>query len=264
MKRALRTARQYLSTNYALMLEYRAEIFIWVLTGVLPFIMMGVWMKAAQGGGFDLQPVQVARYFIAVFIVRQFTIVWVIWEFEMGVVEGRLSSMLLKPIDPVWGYVAMHLSEQLTRLPFWLVIVGGVFLAYPQARWTPHAAAVGLAVLAIALAFVLRFLLQYTFAMLAFWIERASSLEQLSFLPYLFLSGYVAPLAVYPASVRTFAELTPFPYMVAFPAQLLMETPGQTPPLQGFSVMLAWIALLFLANRWLWRRGLAQYSGMGA
>ena len=171
------------------MMEYRAEILLWVLVGCFPFIMMGVWAKATGNGAYAMNPTQVIQYFIAVFIVRQFTIVWVIWEFERAVVEGQLSSMLLKPIDPVWSFVAMHFSEQASRLPFWAGIVVVAFCCWPQAIWVPHVGTLALGILAIVLAFTLRFVLQYTFAMLSFWIERASAIEQLSFLPYMFLSG---------------------------------------------------------------------------
>jgi ABC-2 type transport system permease protein len=33
---------------------------------------------------------------------------------------------------------------------------------------------------------------------------------------------------------------------------------------QGFLVMIGWILFFLALNRWLWRRGLRQYSGMGA
>ncbi|CCQ61415.1 similar to ABC-type uncharacterized transport system permease component [Crocosphaera watsonii WH 0401] len=42
----------FLSVYYAHMLEYRAEIFFWVLSGSLPIILMGVWIQASQGGDF--------------------------------------------------------------------------------------------------------------------------------------------------------------------------------------------------------------------
>jgi len=49
----------------------------------------GVWIEAAQGGQW-LGP-WTLPYFLAVFIIRQSTVVWVIYEFEKEVVEGRLS-----------------------------------------------------------------------------------------------------------------------------------------------------------------------------
>jgi len=33
---------------------------------------------------------------------------------------------------------------------------------------------------------------------------------------------------------------------------------------QGFLVLGAWLMLFFVLNRWLWRKGLQRFSGMGA
>jgi ABC-2 type transport system permease protein len=137
MNRVITKAKAFLLVYYAYMLEYRAELFLWALSGTLPLILMGVWTKASAQGQFGLNPGEFARYFLIVFLIRQFTVVWVIWEFEKEVVEGRLSPRLLQPIDPVWHHVASHLSERLARLPFALALVGLFFLLYPQAIWVP-------------------------------------------------------------------------------------------------------------------------------
>lgn len=189
----VRKARTLLWVYYAYMVEYRAELILWVLSGSLPLILMGVWIEAAQGGQFGLQPVEFARYFLAAFIARQFTVVWVVWEFEKEVVEGRLSPRLLQPMDPVWHHVASHISERLARLPFMVFLVLLFFALYPQAFWVPSLGQGLLFLVAIALAFVLRFLIQYTFALVAFWTERASAIEQFWMLFFLFLSGLIAP-----------------------------------------------------------------------
>lgn len=262
MNRAMRKAQAFLSVYYAHMLEYRAELLLWALSGTLPLILLGVWTKASQNGQFGLEPADFARYFLAVFLVRQFNVVWVVWEFEKEVVQGRLSPRLLQPIDPAWHHVAMHLSERIARLPFVVVLVGLFFLLYPQAVWLPSLSRVLLFVPVVALAFTVRFLMQYTFALLAFWTERASAIEQFSFLFYLFLSGMIAPLEVFPPAVREVAQWTPFPYLIHFPAAILIGLPVDI--VRGILVMLGWSLLFFIVNRWLWRKGLKQYSGMGA
>jgi ABC-2 type transport system permease protein len=258
----MRKAQAFLSVYYAHMLEYRAELLLWALSGTLPLILLGVWTKASQNGQFGLEPTDFARYFATVFFVRQFNIVWVVWEFEKEVVQGRLSPRLLQPVDPVWHHVAMHLSERFARLPFTLVLVGLFFLLYPQAIWLPNLGRVLLFVPVVALAFTVRFLMQYTFALFAFWTERASAIEQFSFLFYLFLSGMIAPLEVFPPAVREVAQWTPFPYLIHFPAAILIGLPVDI--VRGILVMLGWSLLFFILNRWLWRKGLKQYSGMGA
>jgi ABC-2 type transport system permease protein len=262
VKKIIRKILTLLSVYYAYMVEYRAELILWVLSGALPIILMGVWIQAAQGGEFGLTPGDFARYFITVFFVRQVTVVWVIWEFEKEIVEGKLSSRLLQPLDPVWRHVAAHLSERVARLPFAVLLVFLFFTLYPQAVWLPSWWQLLLFCLACILAFILRFVIQYTFAMFAFWTERASALENFWFLFYLFLSGLIAPLDVFPETVRTVVMFTPFPYLIHFPVSLLVGLPVDVAG--GFLAILAWIFIFFALNRLLWRGGLKRYSGMGA
>lgn len=259
---ALRVGRTLLSVHYAYMLEYRAELYLWALSGSLPLILMGVWVQASQGGAFALGPVQFARYFLTVFMVRQFTVVWVIWEFEREVVEGKLSFRLLQPLDPGWHHFLSHLAERFARLPFVVGLVGLFYVLYPQAFWWPTLAQGLEFSLALMLAFGLRFMVQYALSMLAFWTERATAIEQVWFLFYLFLSGIVAPLDVFPPAVQAIAQWTPFPYLVYFPTALLVGLPVNVA--QGFGVMLGWLVLFWGLQRLLWRWGLQQYSGMGA
>jgi ABC-2 type transport system permease protein len=262
MNQVFRTTKALVSVYYAYMVEYRAELFLWALSGSLPFILMGVWMEAAQGNQFGLGPLEFARYFLAAFITRQFTIVWVIWDFEKEVLSGRLSNNLLQPIDPVWRHFAAHFSERFARLPFAVALVGLFFLLYPQSFWVPNLTTILVFLGVVFFAFALRFLIQHTLAMCAFWTERASALEEFWSLFYLFLSGLIAPLEVFPPTIREIALWTPFPYLVHFPASLLAGLPVDVG--RGVLMMLTWSLLFLGLNRWLWRKGLKEYSGMGA
>ncbi len=67
MKYLFRVFQTLLLTYYAYMVEYRAELLLWALSGCLPFILLGVWTQAAQQGNFGLTATEFARYFLAVF-----------------------------------------------------------------------------------------------------------------------------------------------------------------------------------------------------
>lgn len=262
MKKPLKKIQTLLTVYYAYMVEYRSELILWVLSGSLPIILMGVWIKAAAGGNFSLNSLDFARYFFAVFLARQLTVVWVIYEFEKEVVEGKLSPRLLQPIDPVFHHLAGHISERFARLPFVFLLIGFFFILYPQAFWIPTLPNLLLFILAALLVFALRFLIQYTLAMLAFWTERATALENFWLLFFLFLSGMIAPLEVFPEAVRNIAMMTPFPYLINFPASILVGLPVDLT--RGFLSIIAWFMIFLGANRLLWRAGLKRYSGMGA
>jgi ABC-2 type transport system permease protein len=264
MTQVFRKFRILLGVFYANMLQYRAEMYLWVLSGIMPFFMMGLWMKVSAGSGYSITPVDFARYYLAVFIVRQVTLVWVVWEFEFHVVQGRLSPYLLQPMNPAWRFVLSHIGERFARFPFLVAMVIIFFLIYPTAVWVPRWYDAVLAVMAMIVAFAVRFIMQYTFAMIAFWAERANRIEDLWFLSYLFLSGFMAPLDVFPPLVRTIALWTPFPYLVYMPAQLLTGRCDPGMIVYGFPVMIAW-GSFFLGIWWIaWKRGLRHYSAMGA
>lgn len=262
LARPWRIARVFSVIYYAYMVEYRAELILWMLSGSFPLILMGLWNQAAQSGEIGLQPVEFIRYFLAVFLARQFTVVWVIWEFEKEVVQGKLSPLLLQPIDPVWRHFFSHFAERFARLPFAILLIGLFFWLYPDAIWMPTRYGWFWGLIAIALSFCLRFIMQYTFAMLAFWVERATAIQQFWYLFYIFLSGMIAPLELFPPAVREFVLWTPFPYLIYFPASLLVGLPVELG--RGLVTILFWGGVSLLINRWLWRRGLKHYSGMGA
>lgn len=271
----LRVARTLWTVQFAYMAEYRAEIALWALSGVLPFIMLGLWSAAGAGEGaggavlqLGLSPAELGRYFLCAFVARQFSVVWVVWQFEEDALQGRLSPYLLQPLHPLWRYVAAHQAEQATRLPFVLLIASGFVLLQPHTFAWPGPARVVLGVMAVGLAFAINFLLQSLIATLCFWSERASALERLLYVPYVFLSGLVAPLQAFPPELRRLALHTPFPYLIGFPAQLLAGTPmGEGQPFAlagGFAAMALWIGVLLPLLVLLWRAGVRRYSAMGA
>ena len=224
--------------------------------------MLGVWSGSGAAAAAGLSAQQLSHYFMAAFVVRQFTVVWLIQVFEDDALQGRLSPFLLQPLSPLWRYLAAHFSEQASRIPFVAVMLLAVGLAAPGLLWLPSAGTLLLGILAIVSAFLLRFLLQVLVTTLCFWSERAAALDRLLMIPYLFLSGLVAPLDTFPPALRRLALATPFPWMVDFPARLLAGEPVNVA--LGFAAIAAWCLLLLPIGHWLWRAGLRRYSAMGA
>ncbi len=260
----LRRLRGLLRVSYAYMNEYRAELVLWALANSLSFILMGVWKSAAERGSFALGAVDVVRYFLAVFVVRQLTVVWVIWELEQQVVSGKLAPLLLQPVDIVWRHLMAHVAERFARLPFSAALVALFFVLYPRAWWVPSPSTFALFCLLCLCAFLLRFAMQYTIALGCFWTERASSIEMVSFLFYMFLGGALAPLDFFPAPMREAIMYTPFPYLIWFPCRVLLGDVDGAQIARAFLTMGAWFTVFVVINRVLWRAGLRRFSAMGA
>ena len=257
-----RVIKTLLTTQYANMLEYRIEIALWALSGVLPFIMLTLWSQNDAGSTFGLSSIQLGRYFLSAFLVRQFSVVWVVFSFEEDALLGKLSPYLLQPLHPLWRYVSAHLGEQFTRLPFAIAIAMIFFIFNPKSFWIPSITQFILAWASTIFAFTIAFLLQSLIAGLCFWNEKASALERLLFVPYLFLSGLLAPLASFPEPISKIAFWTPFPYLINFPAKILSGLDVDL--LNGFLAQIVWIAILLPLVLMIWQAGVRHYTAMGA
>ena len=249
-------------SQFSLMLEYRAEIALWALSGLLPLIMLSIWNESTIISSLNLTNEFIIRYFISAFIVRQFTAVWVMVTFEEDFIEGKLSSYLLQPLHPFFRYLFSHIAEQISRIPFVLIILLIVFLFNPDFFWLPGLKNSIFFVLATFLSFLVRFFIHWAFSCICFWSERASAIERLLLIPYFFLSGMVAPLESFPIVIRNFALCTPFPYILDFPSRILSTSESNL--LSGFTFQLLWIVIFYFIGSILWKFGVEKYSAMGS
>ena len=110
--------------------------------------------------------------------------------------------------------------------------------------------------------FLIQFLIQSIIACLCFWTEKASSIERLLFIPTLFLSGLLAPVQSFPEYVKSWIYLTPFPYLIDFPASLISG--NRTNTIIGFAMQILWILILFPVFRKIWFEGTKKYTAMGS
>ena len=145
----------------------------------------------------------------------------------------------------------------------WITIITLVFfLFYPESIWLPSIGIFLLSCIATFLSFIIQFLIQSIIACLCFWTEKASSVERLLFIPTLLLSWLLAPVISFPDSVKSWIYITPFPYLIDFPANLLSGNITNVIP--GFVMQIFWISIFFPLFKRTWLMGTKKYSAMGS
>ena len=251
-----------LKVQYSNMLEYRVEIALWAISGIIPFFMLNIWTNNNLNESIKISDIMLSRYFLCAFFVRQFSVVWVVFSFEEDSLLGRVSPYLIQPLNPFFRYFAQHIAEQITRFPFALIIAFFFFIFNPESIWIPNLSILFLSTISTFLSFLIQFLIQSIVACFCFWTEKASSIERLLFIPTLFLSGLLAPVASFPEYVKSWVYLTPFPYLIDFPANLLSG--NKTNVFGGLSMQILWIVFLFLVFRKIWSAGTKKYTAMGS
>ncbi len=258
---------QQFKTTFASMLQYRASLFIWMIGQVLePLIYLVVWstVSASSGGSVgDYTAAGFAAYYIVFMLVNQMTYTWIMYEYEYRIREGLLSPALLRPVHPIHADVADNVSSKLVTLPVMLLIALGLALLFkPSAN--PQLWSILLFIPAIFLAFLLRFLVEWSLAQAAFWTTRVGAINQVYFVLLLFLSGQIAPLTLFPRPIQVLAAVLPFQWMVGFPVELVL---GRLTPLQaltGIGAQVIWLGISLVLVRVVWRAGVRIYSAVGA
>jgi ABC-2 type transport system permease protein len=136
------------------------------------------------------------------------------YDLMNAVHSGEVATDLLKPM----GLVSFWLARDVGRAAVALLLRGITIMAlyalffemvHPTSLGQATAVAISL-VLALLISFGFRFLLNLA----AFWSPNARGIGRFGFTLSWFFSGFLMPLAFFPAWVQQIAYLTPFPYML--------------------------------------------------
>jgi ABC-2 type transport system permease protein len=263
--RFLRQLAAYFRASWGAILEYRVSLVIWMATGALPLVMMGVWLSLSAGGpigGYSSS--DFVAYYLAAIFVRQMTAVWVAWELDRQIRLGELSPLLLRPINPLWDHISVHLADKVFRLPILLPLLALAALISPGQQYHLTMGRVALFLLATFGAWAMVFTSHYCCGLLAFWISQATALSEIWYGIRMLLSGVVAPLALFPPGLARVAQGLPFRFMLSFPVEILMGHLSAGEIGMGFLWQGMWLTAFSLLLIILWRRGLRVYSAVGA
>lgn len=277
MRHALRAFMAFLRSGISLMLQYRGEILLWAIWGLVnPAVLYAMWTAAAAsnaGGmvaGFDRG--DIAAYYFIIMIVGHVTAAWDTYEMGYFVRTGKLSPLLLRPVLPIWQAMAGNLSYKIATLafvvPMWVAFAWVIKPTFHAEAWQ-----IGLGIIALVLAGLLNFLLGYVVSLVAFWAIKLDAVGEIYFGLGMFLGGRFAMMEALPHSIRVIAETMPFRWIYAFPTQLLMGR-GYNPTAvssntimpadawAGIGMQLAWIAFSVVAFRILWAAAVKRYTAV--
>ena len=102
--------------SLAVMLQYRVASVVWMIGAILdPLIFLVVWSTAARSSGGrvgDMDPHDVAAYYIVLMLVSHLTFSWIHEVFQYRVQFGSLTFELLRPVHPIRADIAVPLNPR--------------------------------------------------------------------------------------------------------------------------------------------------------
>jgi ABC-2 type transport system permease protein len=206
VRRLLRAYGALLRASWAKALEYRAQVVLWVISGIFPLVMMAVWLAVVDEAGpvSGWGRVDFISYYVGAAVVLQFTGSWVLWDWDDDIRLGSLSLKLVKPLDPVHHFLTDMLGFKLFVLAVLVPVVSLIAWLSPDISYALTPARAALFALACLAGLAVSTLMATAFAMISFWSTQSSNVFSLVFGVGQFLSGWMSRSpSSNPASARS-------------------------------------------------------------
>ncbi len=104
------------------------------------------------------------------------------------------------------------------------------------------------------------FSLQFLTGVLAFWLEETWVIRVLLIHLGSFLSGAIIPLDLFPQTIRSLIDYTPFPYVNYYPVKMIMSGSFSW---NAATMLVLWILIFSFLSFYTWRKGIKEYTAAG-
>lgn len=254
--------------NWSEQWQYRANLMMYLLYWLVsPVVYLAVWITIAnsQGSVNGLTANDFVTYYLTLLIVDQLTSDITIHVLAYKILDGTLSSDLLRPVHPVLTNVlvyniAFKALTFIVLIPIWILL----FLLFRPDYSAITPASLLLTVPAVILGFSISFLLGATITCLAFWTARVGSISEFFFALITLFSGQFVPLQLMPPVIQTVASYLPFQMYRYVPIEILLNNLAPEVILRDFVVGGVWLVIAMLLFRWIWSAGIKRFSAVGA
>jgi viologen exporter family transport system permease protein len=233
---------------------YRAATLAGVFTNsvfgvIIAYTYIALWDVRPSLGGYDIDQA-VTFAWIAQALIAPVAIFggFVVDELAERVRTGAAAIDLHRPVS----LLGLRLAEDLGRGAYHLISRGviptllGALLF--DLVWPDTLGTAALAALSIVMAIVVSFGLRYLLGLLAYWIIDIQGPQWIVVLSQIFFSGMMLPLVVFPAWLRTIADLLPFRCLIQIPIDVFLSDSTGTAVAPLLAVQLVWIVILLTAG----------------
>lgn len=240
---------------------------IWIMTDIVTSITMPlVFLKASalQGGSIQgFTGADFVTYYLSNLLITMFVTSHIMWDLAMEIKEGQFTQYLLRPHSIFQTMFIRNLVWRILRtllcFPIFLFFLW-MFRGHLQGS---HLSLGPTFFIALVLGHLVSFCLAWALAMIALVVQEAQSIFELYYVPMLFFSGQLFPIAMLPDWARSLSYSFPFYYTSGFPTEILV---GRVPPERAWPLIggqLCWIGIALVAGRLLWLRGRKYYTAVG-
>lgn len=252
-------------------LAYKGTFYLYVVCKILGvfisyYLWKAIFLSSSKDvlGGFTRQ--EMITYIFMSFVCSNMVYISITTKIGNDVVDGSIAINLIKPIN----YKLKLLSESIGELVY-KFIVPSLFMWIGLEIY--RVGSLGLSVTSIKnvlpflisslFSFILYFLFEFCFGMLAFYSTYVWGMEIIKNSILSFLTGQLIPLTFFPGVIQRIFDFMPFSSMNYIPVMIYMGKITGRELLFSMGRQVLWILILELLSCILWRKVIRRISVMG-
>lgn len=249
-------------------LVYRLNFILWRVRTLLQFLLVYfIWWTIfqSQQSIFGYDESSILTYILLVALIRAVVLSSRANSLMNKINDGSIANFLLRPIGLIRFYLAQDLADKLLNTFFMVFEISLIiFLLKPRIILQTDQVNIIFFIAAIFLGIALWFSINIIIGLMAFWVENSWGPLFLLMIFMEGLGGGLFPIDILPKAMFDFLMMTPFPYLIYFPAKVYLGGFSSGQLTFYFSVFIIWVIILFLSMNWILKKGLKHYSSVGS
>lgn len=248
-------------------LVYRLNFTLWRVRTVLQLLLVYfIWWTVFQSQArvFGYSQGSILTYVVVSAVIRAIILSSRAMDISNQINDGSVVNFLIKPLGFIQYYLSRELADKLLNISFVIVEVCLIILFLKpniiiQTNLSTHL----LLILSLILGIIVYFSIGFIIGLMSFWVENSWGPM---FLILIFLEGFggsLFPIDILPRGVFNILMLTPFPYLIYFPAKIYVGGLSSNQLILFFSVLIFWTFSLWFIMRWVVNKGLRHYTAVG-
>ncbi|MBQ3664850.1 MAG: ABC-2 family transporter protein [Lachnospiraceae bacterium] len=275
-KRKVKTNRLHVYTPFGKSvikdsLAYKGSFYLFVICKVLSvFITYYLWRAIfsssdnSELGGFN--QVEILTYVFMSFVCSNMVYISMTTKIGENVVDGSIAINLIKPISYKSKLFAESIGEMIYKfiVPSVFVWIGlEVYKYVILDEFSLSGIRIALFLLSSMLSFIIYFLFEFCFGMIAFYSTYVWGMEIIKNSVLSFLTGQIIPLTFFPDFAQKLFNYLPFSSMNYVPVMIYLGKISSSELIFSIERQILWILILELISIALWRRVVKRISILG-
>ncbi len=248
-------------------LTYRLNFIMWRVRSVLRilivyFLWSSIFSSHQKILGYEKS--QMLTYIVGISIIWALVFATRTQDIATDINEGKLSNYLLQPMSYFNFLLGRDLADKLFNLGFALIeLTLLVIILKPAIFLQTNLIILCLTLASLIVSNALYILISILLGFIAFWSPETWGPRFLFFMVLDFFAGSFFPLDILPPAFYIIIQFSPLSYLIFFPMKIYLGQLTSSQITTGFGISIAWVLVLSLLARNVWKIGLRSYTAVG-